>query len=187
MTEQVVDDLVHLRKVTDFRFDQVYPKPIRELSKNNWTPVQVAIRAAQMLTENDRHQILDFGSGCGKFTIIGALTTSAHFTGIEEKPELVAASKSAAKQLGATRVKFVCANGLDLDWKNFDAVYFYNPFHALNKSVIPSKQVYEKLKTLRTGSRVLSFHGVGCDLPSDYRLITKELCGTGVLELYEKT
>src|SRR3954469_15119917 len=81
----LAEDLRGGRKVTDFRFDQVYSPHIRKLSETHWTSVEVAIRASELLVTSERTRVLDVGAGSGKFCIVGALSSRAQFTGIEHR------------------------------------------------------------------------------------------------------
>ena len=62
--------------VPDEVFDQLYPRISRFRSSVHWTPVEVAIRVAELLDGAPGGQILDVGAGVGKACIIGALTTA---------------------------------------------------------------------------------------------------------------
>src|SRR3954471_8285376 len=84
---------------SDVEFDDVYDPEIRALSPQHWTPVQVAARAATLLTQAGATRILDVGSGAGKFCIAGALSTDAHFTGVERRGRLVETARRAATRL----------------------------------------------------------------------------------------
>jgi protein-L-isoaspartate O-methyltransferase len=127
--KKVAEDLQGGKMVTDFRFDQVYPPTIRKLSQTHWTPVEVAIRAAELLATSRQTRVLDVGSGCGKFCTVAALSNPAHFIGIEQRPHLLATAKKAAAELGASQASFIPGNMADLDWSFFDAFYLFNPFY----------------------------------------------------------
>ena len=127
---KLVEDLRTGRRVTDFRFDQIYPSPIRKLSSTHWTPVEVAVRVAELLVKDSSSQILDVGSGCGKFCTGGRISEpGAIFTGVEQRIHLVDVARTAGEELGASRASFVHENMAELDWSRFDAFYLFNPFY----------------------------------------------------------
>lgn len=115
--------------ISDEEFDAVYSSEVRSLSLRHWTPVSVARRAAYLLTGlGGATHILDVGAGPGKFCIVGALSTTAHFVGVEHRRRLVEVAQMAAVRFGADRAHVVHANLLDFDCRTFDGFYFYNPF-----------------------------------------------------------
>jgi SAM-dependent methyltransferase len=202
IVEKLAADLRGGRKVSDLRFDHVYPPAIRTLSRTHWTPVEVALRAAELLTSSPETRVLDVGSGCGKFCTVAALAGRGRFIGIEQRPHLLATAKKVAEELGASRVSFISGNMADLDWSDYDAFYLFNPFHEnLMKSIridetVPfMKGVYSryveivraKLLIANNGTRVATYHGFGGDMPLGYQLVKKEPMGTDFLELWTKT
>src|SRR5713226_861432 len=74
-----LEDYDDIYLVEDERFDLIYPPEIRDLSCRHWTPVAVARKAAEFLVNERETRVLDLGCGPGKFCIVGALTTEAHF------------------------------------------------------------------------------------------------------------
>jgi predicted RNA methylase len=199
--KRLVADLRDGRKVTDFRFDQVYPPTIRKLSETHWTPIEVILRAAELLVTNDGSRVLDVGSGCGKFCTVGALSGRGNFIGIEQRPHLAEVARKIAEELGASRASFLLGNMVDLDWSSFDAFYLFNPFYenkmrsiriddtvSLNQDKFSRyvETVRAKLKVARSGTRVATYHGFGGDMPLGYHLIRKEPIASSVLELWVK-
>ena len=116
--------------VRDEDFDLLYPLEVRTASPMFWTPVKVALRAAELLVGNRKGaRVLDVGSGPGKLCTVGALTTSGHFTGVEQRPHLVSAARGAASHLRVEKsVSFVEGKLDQIDGSRYDAFYFYNPF-----------------------------------------------------------
>src|SRR6185436_5526506 len=86
---------------SDAVFDRIYPPWVRELSAMHWTPLEVAREAAPLLAVRPHLRILDAGSGAGKMCIVGGLTTTARWTGIERRAALCAAARRAALATGA--------------------------------------------------------------------------------------
>lgn len=198
---KLAEDLRGGRKVTDFRFDQVYPAPIRKLSRIHWTPVEVAIRAAELLVTSEISRVLDVGSGCGKFCTVGALSSRGRFFGVEQRPHLVKVARAAAKELGADQVSFFPGNMTELNWSLFDSFYLFNPFyenqvksirmddtvsHNQDKYVRYIEAVRTRLRAARPGTLVATYHGFGGEVPFGYELAKKEPIGTSYLELWVK-
>ncbi|MGK5088145.1 methyltransferase domain-containing protein [Bdellovibrionota bacterium FG-2] len=197
----IFEDLRNKRKVTDFRFDQVYPSKIRQQSEIQWTPVEVAIRATELLGGNEKTKVLDVGSGCGKFCTVAALTCSAHFFGVEQRIHLWKVAVNAAKELGASNASFIHGNMTEIDWSYFDAFYMYNPFYE-NKSdalriddTIPMgidqfdryvAITRTRLIAARPGTKVVTYHGYGGHMPPDFECLRSELIGSSQLELWVK-
>lgn len=189
------------RKVTDAKFDQVYPQLVRNFSKIHWTPIEVTVRATELLEVDHRTKLLDVGSGCGKFCLVGSLASKGHFTGIEQRPHLVEEAKAAAKKLGTRRVKFLTGDMADLDWSVYNAFYLFNPFFENEmKSIRIDKTipmghskfrryidvVKAKLDAAAVGTKVITYYGFGGRIPASYQKITKEAAGTDFLELWVK-
>lgn len=157
------------RPVSDRGFDRLFPMSQRVRSYFHWTPVDVAVRASTLLAPTDDTRVLDIGAGVGKLCLIGAVITRATWIGVEIDPEMVEAANHAARLLGvADRAQFVCADASSLDWSRFDSLYFFNPFAEASRGL--------ELQTehLREGARIVTYHGVGGDMPSGYELVHRE-------------
>lgn len=188
----------------DTFFDQLFTKSVRDLSVRHWTPAEIAIRAAKLLTEGrGAGAILDVGSGSGKFCVLGALTTEAHFTGIEIRPPLVEAARALAHDFDLeSRIEFLATDALEVDWSAYHGFYLYNPFyehvaestrqdgtldfgmHRLEHYV---RGVQKKLNDLPSKTRVVVYHGFGGGMALGYKRLRRELAGSDVLELWEKS
>lgn len=189
---QVRADLMDHSFVTDLRFDTaVYPPEIVELSAVNWTRVFIAVMAARMLSTADTTRVLDVGSGCGKFCIVAALTCPGQFTGIEIRGDLHEAALKAAEHMEAENAHFIHGDMADIDWSDYDAYYLYNPFYGQLvrasggvEFLRQTQIVREKLKSRPRGTRVVTHHGFGGDMPAEYERSERHLVGAGILELW---
>lgn len=191
---------------TDAHFDSYLPQALQDLSENHWTPVAIAKRAARLATtgpyrKDEECRVLDVGSGVGKFCIVGALTTSARFVGVEQRESLVTVARGIAEALAVPRVEFVTGNLDAVDWRDFHAVYMFNPFSenldedARIDETCPLKwELYMKyvdqtdafLSRLAKGARVVTLNGYGGRFPDRYRQIHHEVAGGLSLELWRK-
>ena len=191
------------KKVTDDEFDTVYAHKERSISFRHWTPVVVARRAARLLTGMGATRILDVGAGVGKFCIVGALATEAHFSGVERRGNLVEIARSAAARFGAERTRFTHGNIVDFDCESFDGFYVYNPFQELvEDDPLPIDLTAERSPTLyRTcvgsmtaklirapaGTAVVTFNGFGGPMPPQYRRVCTERFFSAELVLWVRS
>lgn len=193
----------HLRGgqlVVDSVFDDVYPLELRAVSSSFWTPVSVAVRAADLLVHGKTDRILDVGSGIGKFCIIGAASTRAAFVGVEQRSYFVRVAEEARRRIGVQSARFIEGSFDDVDVNDFDGIYFFNPFEEnlwgadtqLDHTVELSEARYHAdieaaksmLSRARVGTRVVTYHGFGGDLPPSYELVHSEPIRTDKLDLW---
>lgn len=207
--EALVQALRAHRPVLDRTFDQVFLAEHRGWSRDHWTPVEVAQRAMAWLACGKGEAILDVGAGGGKLCLIGALSCAARFVGLEQRPELVQCAQRAAKLLRVERQIEFRRAGLDaVDWLRFAGVYLYNPFgelllvpddrHAFAseepRSTFARREAYDRhveevqrrLDELRPGTRVVTYHGFGGQMPRGFEQMGREVIARGPLELWIK-
>jgi len=164
--------------------------------------VKVALRVRDWLGTDPGLRVLDVGSGCGKFCLVFAGSGPGRVTGVEQRPGLHQAAEAGAAALGLTNARFVCGRMEELDWRGFNAFYFFNPFYeriahrnGIDDRTPPHAGLYfdlirtvrEKLDGARSGSRVVTYHGMGGRLPPDWTLIRSEQIHTDELQLWVKS
>ena len=168
--------------IEDEKFDQIYPAAIRKLSSIFWTPIAVAAEAARLLVTQRGTRVLDVGCGAGKFCLVAATLTDGRFTGVEQRGELVTASRDAAAQLSADGVEFIHANITDVPFAEFDAFYIFNPFeehlhgYKIDKAVQLSPVLFKRYTSYVSdelgqrplGTRVVTYMGYADDIPGCY-------------------
>lgn len=172
----------------DAAFDQVFPSAHRFRSWLHWTPVDVALRATALLAPGGCRRVLDVGSGVGKLCLIGAATTSATWFGIERDADMVRAANAAAACMHLEhRLRFIHGDITALDWTTFDAFYLYNPFAEIlysgdddalarrERYVANIDFVQNQLAEAAPGTRVVTYHGFGGDMPSGFDNIHREV------------
>src|SRR5207302_553543 len=90
----------------------------------------------------------------------------------------------------------------DIDWREFDAIYLFNPFqeHVGDEEGVIDRtisigprhhfnavlQTRTKLMHAPLGTRVVTYYGFGGNLPLAYRRRAREACGSDWLELWIK-
>lgn len=185
--------------VSDAIFDSLYSSSIAKLSELFWTPVAVAKQAAGFLAPMAGTKVLDVGSGVGKFSLVGACTTSGHFHGVEQRSDLVEIARSLARPLNIAPT-FQIGNALELDWSEYQGIYLYNPFFELasgpwcqiDDTLSHSREIQQRyidattrhLERAHKGTRVATYYGFGGPMPEGYRLIAKENSYKGPLEMW---
>lgn len=191
------------RAVPDSFFDQIYPDEIKKVSITHWTPIEVVQKAMNYIKDSSL-RILDIGSGCGKFCLAGSMISPQHqFFGIEQRVDLTSISQDVANQFNLTNVSFINANAFDLNWNDFDLLYFFNPFwenhlspaQRIDQSLPVKKEefsqyinaVITKLVQLKPGTQVITYHGFGGKFPPSYECIHFEKCGTDQIKIWLKT
>jgi SAM-dependent methyltransferase len=186
---------------SDREFDEVFSKQTRLLSSGHWTPVRVAVCAAEMLVTRPGTKVLDIGCGSGKFCLIGAATRSVSFAGIDQRLHLLAEGQAIASRANLSNVEFIHGNMMDLDWSGYNAFYLYNPFlenlctPAVIDETVPLKPEYfhlyveavqQKLMFLPVGTRVVTYHGFGGEMPYGYRMVANKEIGSDFLQCWIK-
>jgi predicted RNA methylase len=187
---------------SDVAFDALYEQRIRALSRQHWTPLRVARRAAKLLTLCGAKRILDVGSGAGKFCVVGALTTDAQFVGVERRGDLVEISRAAAVRCGARRASFVHAEVDGFSFEGFDGVYLFNPFFEMIGTVLEQidgstersavrhgdvvRSTTEQLARMAGPVAVVTYGGFGGPMPSEYKFVAEEPGRGEKLELWTK-
>jgi protein-L-isoaspartate O-methyltransferase len=197
---------------SDEAFDAQFPDWVSTHSKIHWTPLSVVRKVLSVFCDRPGVRILDVGSGSGKFCLAGAaLLEEAHFTGVEQRSALVEMASALAQKASLSNLNFVCADAFDLDWSEFDALYFYNPFAEhiffnaferidcdaeVGRCEIPwsaeqhrhfTNQTYQRLKFLEMGTRVATYHGFGKEMPPGYTQIYSSGQKKAQLRIWEKT
>lgn len=184
---------------TDEEFNAIYPKHIRRLAKKHWTPIAVARTAALFLAKKRGTKILDIGSGVGKFCMVGAAVTPAHFTGVEQRTELFEISQRLSASYGLDNTSYINENIIALNFHGFQGFYLFNSFYenldprnGIDKKIALNAKLYEsygihvsgKLKSLPSGVRLATYHTDEWIVPKEFELVYNLFDGN--LKLWEK-
>jgi predicted RNA methylase len=200
--QTVSQRLRHKQSVPDHAFDLVYPPDIRRVSATFWTPVDVALTGAEWLESTGCRALLDVGAGAGKFCVVASLALGQRVTGIEQRGHLTDIGSAAAAHYGA-QVDYVHGTIETIDVSPFDSFYLFNPFgenfyapdEQLDSEVELSalrrmhdvEIVQHWLDSAPAETRLLTYHGFGGRIPTNYALLREELKGDGYLRLWQKT
>ncbi len=196
---KMVISALKLNAIKDEEFDEIYPPAVREKSKIHWTPIEVARTAARLLVDRPGVKVLDTGSGAGKFCIVGASVTKGIFTGVEQRKYLANLSNDIFHRYGLANASAIHANITSIDFKEYDAFYFYNPFmenirrsdriDSKVKLTIANYKAYIRyvrgqLGELPDGTKVVTYCSNGLKIPLGYCKIASY--ADGLLDLWIK-
>lgn len=185
--------------IPDIDFNAIYPPRISSLAKKHWSSVSISKLASEFLVDRPGTKVLDIGSGAGKFCLIGATNTKGHFTGVEQRGELVELSARLSKSYRIHNVKFIHANITSIKFNDYDAFYFYNSFYenidvlnSIDFSVRLDIQLYhrysmhlvEQLVSLPAGTRLVTFCSPLSIVPQSFKL--QDSSHGGLLKFWEK-
>jgi len=201
--EQIAAALRAGRCPQDAAFDHFLAAPLRELSGQYWTPLEVAARAAQWFEECHVRTVVDIGSGAGKFCVAAALAGHCHYTGLEHREHLVIGARGLARTFKVEdRVYFIQGALGNACIPAADAYYLYNPFEEnvlreterIDQSVELSDErqardliaIRRLLLGARVGTYVLTYNGFGARLPPAYSEVRVDRELPNALRLWKK-
>ena len=180
-------------------FDQLLSPAFKKVGDIHWTPTAIVVKAAKWLGENSESKVLDIGSGVGKFCMVGAGVSEAHFTGVELRKNLVDEANKIKEELGLKKVSFLNQNITTVSFKEYDAFYFYNPFceHtavadwidkkadiSLEKLAEYENHIYDELAKKEKGTKLVTYLSASFNLPESYFAV--EILNDGDLVFWEK-
>ncbi len=189
---------------SDRVFDRLLPHDLRAISRQHWTPLAAAVRAAEWLDEVGARTVVDIGSGAGKLAVASALAGRFRVVGVEQRLRLVEAARNLARLLGADdRVEFVHATFGETPVRVADAYYLYNPFGEnlfgsedhIDDDVELGAARYRRdvtaverlMDDAPLGTHVVTYHGFGAGLPAGYEEVHVDPDLPNVLRLWRKT
>lgn len=195
----IFENIKRKKYCSDLVFDSIYPKKYQEHSARHFTPLKIAIKAAQLLVDKPSDNILDIGSGVGKFCSIGSCVTGAHFYGVEKRKTLTNLSNKIKARYQLKQAHFMNDDFMNVDFTKFNGIYFFNSFHenfdetcVLDDTSKVSLEIYQKyhenlmlkLNECVKGTKLVTFHTFKNKIPSSFQFIDKN--ETGLLKFYIK-
>lgn len=185
---------------SDSQFNKIFPPSIQLLAQRHWTPLEVAIKAADFLAAENNVSILDIGSGVGKFCLAAAnYKPNAFFTGVEQRLSLNRHAETAKELLQLKNTWFINKNFTQIDFKKYDHFYFFNAFYEnlegsikIDKSIDYSNELYnyynrylyKQLQQKPLGTRLATFHSLDDEMPPEYHVVGVEM--EGLLKFWVK-
>jgi predicted RNA methylase len=188
----------------DGAFDCFLPEDLRDLSADQYSPLEVALAAANWLKEGGVRSVVDIGAGPGKFCIAAALAGDLELVGLEQDPRLVVVARSLAQLFRVEdRVRFVHGTLDDHALPPADAYYLYNPFaqHLFAPNDDPGwgmspnyeryrrdvMTVQDALRRAPAGTVVLTYNGFGGLMPASYETCRIDRALPCVLRMWRKS
>lgn len=186
--------------ILEGEFDLIYSPKIRALSDRHWTSVEVTKAALDFLCYKDNLKIADIGSGVGKFCISAALLKpNCFFYGIDYREDFIDISIKIKDDYRIENTHFINRDFSDVDFKNFDGIYFFNSFqekiddtamidqfsnvsYDLYKKY--TQNLFMKLNAMPEGTRLVTYHTNDIFIPYSYRIVNKSF--NNKLEFYIK-
>lgn len=200
--QRIADYLRRGVPVADSIFDLIYPDEVARRSCTHWTPVKVAILASKMLCDGVERRVLDVAAGCGKFCLVASLSSPGQYVGVERRKHLSTVAVESGLRLKANSARFTHDDAFNLDWRSFDAFYFFNPFYELREPELRMdasldgkgdadfidhvNETVKRLDLLRVHTRVVTYHGLGGSMPSSFELLKRLNAGSSFLNLWIK-
>ncbi len=172
-----------LKDITDKKFDDFFPKEISQHSPVFWCTIDQVKTATQWLKYCKN--ILDIGSGNGKFCLIGTQLIPASFTGVEIREVLHNHAQRVAKETKST-THFINEDIKNSDFSTYDGLFFYNAFcehistnESIDRQLKNCDATYEfyqdilfkKLSSTAKNTRFVTLNSENLFLPDSFELI----------------
>jgi predicted RNA methylase len=184
---------------SDKEFDKLYQKQFQNISTTHWSPLEKIKVALEWLDAKSGDKILDIGSGVGKFCTAGALSYKGNFTGVEIRKNIFNEARKVKTKLGLENLHFIHSDILEIDFKDFNHFYYFNPFNEqitetgwIDKKLEFSdyqfkeyeRYVFNQLELMPGGTKIVTYHSANFNVPPSYQLAN--LMFNGTLELWVK-
>ena len=117
--------------------------------------------------------------------MIGATCTNGYFTGVEQRESLYALSKKLSNHYQLSNLTFIHSNIIEIGFKAFDAIYFFNAFHEnivqsdpIDDSIKLDRRLYDKysrhmkeqLDSMPVGTRLATYFSYLDEVPDSYKI-----------------
>lgn len=183
----------------DTAFDNALKKSVQGHSYVHWTPIEVIKTAVDWLGTGASNRILDIGSGVGKFCLIGAMNSKAHYTGVEKRENLVDQANALKRELKLSNVDFIHSDIKEINFKDYTSFYFYNPFcehialsGSIDDQISFDEDAYymyrtfveEQLKKMPRGTKMVTYCSPDLDISIHFDL--HDMYFDGLLQLWIK-
>lgn len=175
----------------DNAFEECVLPQFRMASARHWIPLNACETVAKWLACFKDINILDIGSGVGKFCFLMSRLAPTHsYVGVEINNKLIEEAHRLQRVLKAENCDFIHSSFDELDFTKYDAFFFFNSFYEqlvnhgssfggrkfhrdtfnlFNDSLI------KKLSLLKKGSIFISYQGYPEGLDVYFKLEKKDL------------
>jgi len=172
-------------KLGDEEFDKIYDPKFLSLSYRHFTQIRSTRLAIQLIGDSQAVSILDIGSGIGKFCHVGSQLSKCKFTGVELRDDFYNEAVRVATELNYNAPSFIHGSFTSIDFKKFNAFYFFNSFEEyynpdciIDDKTVKSQELYnelklklkEKLNEATPGSRLITYYVKLGHVPDTYHL-----------------
>ena len=183
----------------DEAFDGIYHPAFRVPSNVHWTPIHVVTTVVEWLKIDDQTRVLDIGSGIGKFCAVASKCSKGNFVGVEKRKNLFAEAERIARKHGLKNVEYLHADITEIDFRDFTAFYYYNPFCEqiatsgwIDQTIAFSDENYyayqdyvlHQFERLPVGTRIVTYCSEDLIFSPNFRL--QNLLHEGQLQLWVK-
>jgi SAM-dependent methyltransferase len=183
----------------DADFDTKLAPHYKEISKIHWTPLTIIEEVSSWLNQYSSTNLLDIGSGVGKFCLLAAQQSTTQFTGVELREELHTQAIEMQQKMNLSNVQFIRSDIIHIPFEPYDAIYYYHPFceHLCEADWIKKDQefseeqfeqyesfIINQLKNSKTGTLFISYCASRIEMPIDF--ILEDMKFDGVLQLWIK-
>ena len=177
---------------SDERMDGLLPEEFKIHANQHFSGSYIIKLAAEYLCEAIKPNILDIGSGTGKFCQLGGLLRpEAQFTGVEYRRELVDVALELKGEFQLDNVEFIHENIINHSFQPYNGFFMFNPFlehrnaaarmdhfqDAPEKEMEYSHYVQDQLSQCQSGARLATFYVLKNQIPSNFKVVKESMGG----------
>jgi SAM-dependent methyltransferase len=200
---EIIEKILSGEDVQEIDFDQIFPPYYQFQSTIHWSPICVARQISKWIKPLGRRSFIDIGCGVGKLCLLLRILTDYKIMGIEQRPKLVGIANKIIELNNLKNISIVQMNMLELNWNLHDIYYLYNPFQEHITDEGPciiendlefdaknyahyTSEVFRQLTWAQAGKVLITFHGYGGVVPSEWKMLASEPIGSGDLTMWIK-
>lgn len=192
--EQHIREIIDLGDLpNDELMDSLLSDQVKIYANQHFSGTYQISLAAKFLVQNSNSQILDIGSGTGKFCLLGGLLhPEAHFHGVEYRESFIQMSCDIQTKLKIENVSFRHDNILNIRFDVFDGLFLFNPFLEHRNSLARMEDfsdltsnydayfshVRAELARCRSGVRLVTLYEATEQVPSNFKLLDRKMGDT---------
>jgi len=173
--------------MSDKEFDSIYPLEIIEKSTRHFSGIQVIKETIKFFNDNGGSNVLDLGSGVGKFCFMGSVFDKNNmcFTGVEYRSKFVKLCNKLKVNYAFNNINFIHEDILNIDLNNFDSIYFFNSFFEhkvkylridndieldIRKFFSYTNMLKLKLENTPPGTKLVTYYSTNFQIPNSFKL-----------------